>query len=358
MSPSSPLPDLALAPAALVALKARHLAFLEARLVSDAAEAEWKTCLGPIVADLLATRVGDLASPTRLADAADALFTAEAVERSVRPLARHVVNVVLAELRTEQGTVGARVPAATKARIDALLERPGLFPDRLVRALSEEDAVEEVLRDTLHDALKEFSEKVNPFVADWGLPALLKRLGPFGMGGIGKSFDTMRVDFEKRLDPEIRKFLQGMTRKSLRKMVELVIAKADEPRFVAVRKSLARWLLEQEIATLARSTDAEVVLLGQEIALDLLAAELSREGFRARRRALIEAALVAHQDRPLREVLDALGVGVSFDDGALATATWPLVRSALATPAVRAWLATIVGEFYDAEIAAAGAANA
>ena len=347
--------DLSLSPAALAALKARHLAFLEARLVSAEAEADWKKSLGPIVADLLAIKVGDLASPQHMADAADALFTPEAVERTVRPLARHIVNVVIHELHAEKGTVGARVPAATKKRIDQLLERPGLFPDRLVRALSEEYAVEEVMRDTLYDALKEFSEKVNPFTADWGLPGLLKKLGPFGMG---KGFDSMRADFEKRLDPEIRKFLQGMSRKSLRKMVEFTIAKADEPRFIAVRKRLVGWMLEQEIASLSRSTDVEVVLLGQDIALDITAAELSRGGFRERRRAMIEAALVARKDRTVKEALDELGVGLVLDVDTLATATWPMVRAALGAPAVRAWLEGIVGEFYDAEIAAAGGETA
>ena len=47
--------DLALSPAALTALKARHLAFLEARLVSAEAEAEWTKSLGLVVADLLST---------------------------------------------------------------------------------------------------------------------------------------------------------------------------------------------------------------------------------------------------------------------------------------------------------------
>jgi hypothetical protein len=347
--------DLDISPAALAALKARHLAFLHARLVSAEAEAEWKKTFGPVVADLLSIKIGDLASAAHLADAADALFTAEAVDAAVRPLARHIVNVVLHELQSEKGTVGARVPAATKKRIDQLLERPGLFPDRLLRAISEEDAVEEVLRDTLYDALKEFSEKVNPFTADWGLPGLLKKLGPFGMG---KSFDAMRADFEKRLDPEIRKFLQGMSRKSLRKMVEFTIANADQPRFVAVRKRLAGWLLEQEIATLSRSADVEVVQLGQEIALDITAAELSRGGFRDKRRALIEAALVARKDRTVKEALDELGVGLILDFDSLATATWPMVRAVLAAPAVRAWIDGLVSEFYDAEIAAASGEKA
>jgi hypothetical protein len=346
------MPDTdAISPAALAALKDRHLAYLTARLVSAEAEAEWRKTLGLVVADLLSVKVGELASPALLADAADTFFTAEAVERSVRPLARHVVNVVLQELRAEKGTVGARVPAATKKRIDALLERPGIFPDRLMRAMSEEPAIEEVVRDTLHDVLKEFSEKVNPFTADWGLPALLKRLGPFGMG---RGLDGMRIEFEKRLDPEIRKFLQGVSRSSLRRMVDITIDKADEPSFVAVRKRVARWLLEQEIATLSRSVEAEVVLLAQDIGLEILATELSREGLRARRRAMIEAALVAWKDRTVREVLDELGVAVVLDFEALAGASWPLVRGALATPAVRSWLAGIVGEFYDAEIAAAG----
>jgi hypothetical protein len=344
-----------LSPDALADLKARHLAFLEARLVSPEAEADWKQNLAHAYADLLAVKVRDVADARLIADAVDALISTEAVEAAVRPLARRVLAVVLRELSAERGTVAARVPVATRRRLDQLLERPGLFPDRLMRAMVEEDAVEEVMRDTLYDALKEFSEKVNPFVADWGLPALLKRLGPFG---VGKGLEGMRADFDKRLDPEIRKFLQGFSRRGLKRMADLTIAKADEPRFVAVRKRLAGWILEQEIAELCRGVDAEAIALGQEIALDVAASELQRSSFRARRRVLVEEAIAAHLDRPLGEVLRELGVTLTLDFPAIGAATWPLVRAVVGLPAVSSYLARIVGEFYDAEMSRSAAASA
>jgi hypothetical protein len=336
-------------PAALEALKARHLTFFEARVVSAKAEAEWQENLAAVYRDLLAARLSDVASAGVLADAANALFTSQTIEGAVRPLARQILREALRELRVEKGRVGDRVPAEGRQRIMALLERPGLMPDRFLREIIKEDAIDEVMRDVLYDALKEFSEKVNPFFADWGLPALLKKLGPFGFG---KGLESLRADFDRRLEPEMRKFLQGFSKKSLRRMVDFIIEHGDEPKFIAVRKRLAGWLLGQEVADLARATDIEAVLLGQDITLDIAAAELERSDVRARRRAALEQAIAAFQHRTVGEVLAELGVTFTPDFGPIAAATWPLARAALASPAAKAWFSSLVEEFYDAEIAA------
>lgn len=335
-------------PEALAALKARHIAFFEARLVSAKAEAEWQENLGAMYRDLLATRVRDLVRASALCDAANAVITGEAVERAVRPIARRAITEAIALVRAEKGKVGDRVPPEARKRIAALLERPGLLPDRFLREIVKEDAVDEVMRDVLYDALKEFSEKVNPFFADWGLPALIKKISPFGFG---KGLESMRAEFDRRLEPEIRKFLQGFSKKSLRRMADFTIEHGDEPKFIAVRKRLFDWILAQEIADLARATDAEAVLLAGDIALDVAAFEIDRSEHRARRRAMVEQAIAARQDRTVAEVLDELGITLQPDFAALAAASWPAVRQALSSPSARGWFAQIIGEFYDAELA-------
>jgi len=335
-------------PAALAALKARHIAFFEARVVSPKAEAEWRTNISAIYKELLATRLRDLVRASALCDAANALLTSDAVERAVRPVAKKALTELFAEVRAEKGKVSDRLSPAARKRIDALVSRPGLIPGRFLREIVKEDAVDDVMRDVLYDALKEFTEQVNPFFADWGLPALIKKISPFG---IGKGLTSLRAEFDRRLEPEMRKFIQGFSKKSIKRMAEFTIEHGDEPKFVEVRRRLLAWLLAQEIADLARSTDMEAVLLGQEIALDMAAFELDRSEHRARRRALLEQAIAARQDRTLGEVLAELGVTFTPDLDAIAAATWPAVRAALSSPPVRAWFAEMIGEFYDAEMA-------
>lgn len=338
-------------PTALAALKARHLAFVEARVVSAKAEAEWRANLAAAYGDLLATRLRDLAPGKALADVVDAMLTPDVVEKAVRPAMKIFTREVLGALHDEPGKVGDRIPAETKRQIDALVTRPGLIPGRFLHEIVKEDAVDDVMRDVLFDALKEFSQRVNPLVAEWGLPALLKKLTPFGLG---RGLKELQSEFDGRLEPEIRRFLQGFSRRSLPRVVDFVIAHGDQGKFLVARRRLAEWLLAQNIAELGRATDAEAILLAQDVALDITSSEFARTEHRARRRGAIERAIAARQDRTVGEVLGEIGVTLAPDFDALAAASWPLARAALATPTAKAWFASLVEEFYDGEMAAAG----
>src|ERR1700733_13583948 len=119
----------------LADLKARHLAFLEARLVSEQAEAEWRENAAAVLAALLGARVGAVVHPALLADALDAALTPDAVAQAARPVGGRVLPLVLRELRAEPGKLKDRVPAAARARLEALIARPSAFPDRLMREL-------------------------------------------------------------------------------------------------------------------------------------------------------------------------------------------------------------------------------
>lgn len=328
-------------------LKARQIAFFEARLVSAKAEEEWRSNAAAVCAELLATPVGRLASARDVADALDAALSDEAVKAAIRPLAQRVLTAAVAELRASRARAGDYVPDAALGKIDALMERPKMFPDRLMREVVEQDAIEEVMRDVLTETLKEFSDKVNPFFADWGLPALLGKLVPFGFGGVKKGLESVRAEFDRRLEPEIRKFLQGFTRQGLRRMAEIMIAKSDEPKAIAARKRITAWILEQEVRELLRPLDAEGARLAQEIGLDVAAHALSLKATRELRHAAIEEELEKHKERPLAEVLAEYGVTHVPDVDALARAAWPVVRSALSSDAARSWIASMIGEFYE-----------
>ena len=326
--------------------KARHVAFLHARLVSAEAAAEWVAAAPAIHDALLSARVGDVIDAPALAAAVDASLGGEAVERAARPLAQRLLPVILAELRAEPGKVNGRVPAASHRHIDALVAHPGLLPERLLREIVEQDAIDEIMRDVLYDGFKEFSEKVNPFTAEWGIPSLLKRMTLLG-GAMTKGVDTVKAELDRRMEPEIRRFLAGFSRRGLRRMVDVTIARGDQPTSIAVRKHMVAWLLDQEIAALAREADPVALAIAAELGLDIAAAELSRPEGRARRRALLEAAIADARDKTVREALAELGVTLQVDDRALAAAAWPAVRTALGSPAVKAWLEKVVGEFYE-----------
>jgi hypothetical protein len=239
------------------------------------------------------------------------------------------------------------VPQAARPKIDRLLERPKLVPAKLLREVMESEAFEEVMRDRMYEAMKEFSEKVNPFFAEWGLPSLLRKLSPFGFGGVGKSLDGVKAEFQRRLEPETRKFLQGFSRQAMRETADVIIARGDEPKFIAVRKKVAAWLLEQEIGELARQLDAEGTALAQEIGLDVLEHNLGREALAARRRAAVEAFVAANRALPIGELLAREGIAFTPDFDAIAAATWPFVQSACASAPVQGWLEALVAEFFD-----------
>jgi hypothetical protein len=335
-------------PVALAALKARHLAFVEARVVSAKAEREWRANIAAAYGDLLATRLGDLAPGKALADMVDAVLTPDVVEKAVRPAMKVFTREMLSALHEEKGKVGDRIPEETKRRIDALVTKPGLIPGRFLHEIVKEDVVDDVMRDVLFDALKEFSERVNPLVAEWGLPAVLKKITPFGLG---RGLKELQSEFDRRLEPEIRRFLQGFSRRSLPRVVDFVVAHGDQGKFLVARRRLVEWLLAQHVAELGRATDAEAIQLAQDITLDIASSEFAQAEHRARRRGAIERAIVVRQERTVGEVLAEIGVTIAPDFDALAAATWPLARAALATPTAQSWFASLVEEFYDSEIA-------
>jgi len=296
---------------------------------------------------LLETPLEALLEPSRVEAAIEALLTKEQIERGARPLARGVHFAVLHSMRGDSTKLGALIPASARARVDKLLAKKKTMNERLIRQLIEQEAMEETLRDVIFDALKEFNERVNPFVADWGLPGLFKKLGPFGLGPLAKSLDNVRVEFDKRLEPEMRKFLQGFSRRAVRRMADLVVQNGDDPKFTELRKSMVSWLYEQELRELVANVDDESAELWNAIGVDVAEHALLLEASKTKRRAALEVLLRDHGKEPLRRVLERHGLHAKPDAGAIARSLWPIARAIFEGPAARARVETIVSEFWQ-----------
>lgn len=351
--------DRPLAPtrAQLEDLKAKHTAFLEARLRSPRAREEWRANVGAVLADLMRTPLGEVIEAEALGKALDALLARTLFDEVTRPAIEKIAPEAHAQAMKAPDAIGAHVPAPARARIEALLARPDVVPPKLIREIAVQDAAHEVMRDVLYDALKQFSERVNPFVADWGLPALLKKLGPFA-GGLGKGLEGTRTEFERRLDPEIRKFLQGFSSKALRDMAESVITRGHTPPFVAFRQRIGSFLLEQRLADvlLDAKGSREVTSIGLDIAADVL----GDEALAKKRRALVDGWIAANARTPLGDLVAKLGLPRTPPASlveALADATFPAFTAAIATPAAKQWLAGLAAEFYDGVAASDEAAG-
>lgn len=325
-------------------LAAREIAFFERRLVS---EADWRRHVEQATDALLCRRVRDLVDGAAFERAIETATTGDVFSHGVAPIAAEIQRRTAAGLREDDTLVGEYVPETAREKIHELLGRPKVVPEKVLRQFLEQDAVEELLRDVLYDAIKEFNEKVNPFFAEWGLAGLVRKLP--GLRLVARSMDNVRAEFDRRLDPEIRKFLQGFSRRALRKLADTAVGKSDDPKFVALRRTFVAWAYEQPLRDFAGLADDEGAARVRAIAFEIAEHVLALEPVRARRQEAVSGLLAEYGDRTLGEALRGCGVTARPDFDALAAATWPQARAILESPASRAYMGEIVREFFAEE---------
>lgn len=339
--------DLSLSPAVISALRTRHLAYLAERLTDDRAARDFRLSFANAYDHVLSRPVRELVDPSRLVDGLAAVLTEPSVRALAMPIGREIHLRAVTSLRKDDAKLGEYVPPKAREALDALVGRADLVPETLVRRVIEQEAIEEILRDVLYDALVEFNDTVNPFFADWGLPALIKRFVPIGSGAVLKSITALRSEFDKRLEPEIRKFLLAFSRRAKDKMADFVVAKGGDPAFVGLRKSVVAFFYDQTIREIVAGWDAPARAHADVAAEEILVATLASARPKERLRAELEAMLAEHGDRPLGEVLAGFGVTARPELEALADLVWPTVRLLLESPPAKAFYERITWEFYD-----------
>ena len=280
-------------------------------------------------------------------DGVVAVVLGEAVaEGMARPLARAVISEIGEPVATLEATTAEMMGERARAAIEALVARPDVIDAAMVRAVTREPAVEAVMRDVLFEALVAFNDRTNPFVAPWGVPALLDALPRVGRGTIKKTFDTVRGEFERRLQPEMRRFLEGFSRKSLDTMVDLFEAKAAEPELVALRHHAVGKVLDAPIAELAWPPgDPRHASLAAAVEAGI-AHVLAEPRTRALTEAVVSGWWARHAKTTLDELLAELEI-VPVHPEPFVTAAWPAVQAALDDDAVVSLLAELIDASHE-----------
>lgn len=337
---------LSLDPATIAALRSRHVAFLAERLVDDRARGDFIRSFAGGYDHVMARPIRELFDPKALVDGGAKVLASDAVRGLLAPIARELHRRVLASLRSDDAKLGDYVPAGARAAIGELIARPDLVPEALVRKVVGDDVVEEIMRDVLYDALVEFNESVNPFFADWGLPALIKRFMPIGSGTVLKSMSAVRGEFDKRLEPEIRKFLLGFSRKSKTKIADFLVSSAGDPKQIALRQSIVAFFYEESLAKITANVDDDARMNADDAALAIVLEVLTKERPRERLLAELEKLVADHGDETLGAWLERIGVTERPDLTALAELVWPFVKLALESPPARAFWERVTWDFY------------
>jgi len=335
-------------------IRARQLAWASAQLVSPEAEATYRQGLRLGWEAVLKTPVAHLIDPNGLADALDRLLDAKVVREAMAPIERALRGWLLQELQADGSRLDAYVPESAQAWLEQLVARSAPLRTRITRVVIEHPTTEAVMRDVLHDALTDFSNKVNPFFAEWGLPALLKKVLPLGAGAVLRSMDAVKGEFDKRLEPEIRRFLQGASRQALRKLAGMLAAQEESAPAVALRQAILEAVLSQTVSELSTELGAEGLVLLQGAIDETTAHLLSLDSLRARRRVAVLAFVQAHANATVGEVLAHYWVTHTPDLDAVADATWPVVRAALQSGPVQGLLAAWIHRFFDEVTGTAG----
>jgi len=205
-----------LSPEQVADLRARHLAYLHQRLTGPESKEAWRRNVEAGLQGLLDAPVSSLLSVEAVDLALREALSAQALEHGLLPVTQSMSRMEVARLRQEPGPLSQFFSEGAKTALNELLGRPGLVPVEVLREVLVHPAVEDGLRAVLLEALREFSEKVNPFFAEWGPLSLLKKLSPFGFGAMSKSFESVQREFDKRLQQEMQRFIEGFSRRGHR----------------------------------------------------------------------------------------------------------------------------------------------
>jgi hypothetical protein len=331
----------------ITGLRARHIAFLTERLTDDRARGDFLRSLEAGYDHVLGLPLrAILPEPKALVSQLDAALTQPVVRGLLSPIVREVHRRVVAALRTDETTLGTFVAEAARRAIDELLARPDIVPQPLVRKIVDEEVVEEIMRDVTYDALREFNDTVNPFFADWGLPALIKRFLPIGSGAVLKSMTAVRGEFDKRLEPEIRKFLLGFSRKAKVKLADFLVGHAADPKMIALRKSVVAYFYGESLQAITKDIDDDARMAIDEAAEEIVLTVLANDHARTRLVAELDKLLAEHGDETVGAWLARIGVTERPAFDALAAVLWPYVKLALESPPARAFWERVTWDFY------------
>jgi hypothetical protein len=297
---------------------------------------DWQRTLEGAISAALDAPLGNLLDPAATADFVDMLAERAFLEKTARPVAAALSAFVVDEAKRDERPMASYLAPETRSELTAFAASAKPVPRALLDALLAEKGVRSFIEGFLFDAMREFYERANPFFAETGLPAMIKKLIPIGSGAVLKALEVARGEFETRLEPELKKFLGGFTGRAL-ESVKAGVGAGSRELASQITGVVLGFVLDRPVKELAGEVEPARLAQGVKLAVAILGDLDDDETFRARRRELVEGFVRRHANRPVREVLAEHGIAVEPHVPSLAQATFPLVRGVGGLAPVRAW---------------------
>lgn len=322
-------------------------AWLEARLTSERGRGDARGLLEAGVEAILDRPLGEVLPEAAFARAVDDVAT----EARLCDLARCILRLAVApgveELKGDQEPVGRWLDAEARARLEALVAREGIVDESFIDVVFSQAATEELFAETLFRALQDFSESV-PAVVQSLTPASLGKIASRLQGAAGGVRDRMREEIQRRLEPEIRRFVQAATRRLLDGAAGFVKSGLDREGSMEARKNLLRHALDRPTSTYLQHLDPEARADVEAVLVSVARNEEARAELRARLLAIHRRLLERFGTRSVRAVLAAHEVELDLDYDAWLDALWPAAEAALRSPGARRVLESLASDLLEA----------
>ncbi|MBI4820626.1 MAG: hypothetical protein HY791_30460 [Deltaproteobacteria bacterium] len=314
--------------------------WLVGRLTDDAYLADWARLLESGYQAWLAAPLSELVPESSVLALTNVTLEPARLAAAIRPIFGAGLRRLVSDAKKDTLPLRDWVPPEAEAVIAAAANRPGLVRREWVETIFKEEAIEKIAAEALFRALKDFSTVISKLIKN--LP-ILRRVPILGGGGIaGKLVE----EIERLLEPEIRSFLAGGTRRALDRASVFAIDHLDDPASRALRKNVAAFILSKSpafhIDPLSPEVLADVeraaVLISERIAANPRSKEIATR--------VISELAKGNGHKTLGQALDELGANVTPPFHELAMITWPAAKRLIQSEGFKSWLDQILEELF------------
>lgn len=317
-------------------------AWLRERLTGPRGRQDWDRLVASSWDQLMVTPLGVLVPPDDVVALIETNLEPERLQELVQPVVAMILPALVVRYREDKAPLGRWVPDSARGAIERVASRPGVVHEEWIRALFRQRVVEAVMADALYRGIRDFSTI---------MPRLFLSLTPMqrfakigGAGAIGK---RLVDELEKRIEPEIKNYLEGGTKRALARAANFAVDHIDDEAARAFRRNVVQFVL-------AKSPSFHSHALSDELLADLpdIARTVAKHiALRGETKTLVERGVrdvyATYGDKAAGQVLRELGIEHSPDLKAWAAVTWPGVVSCMEAPGVRSWLDGLMREVIE-----------
>ena len=317
-------------------------AWLRHRLLTEQFSVEWETLLRSSIERFLSFPVNQLISEKDFNRIVSDSLTTEVMNALCRELVVPFFHHLIVRLGAETTTAKEWTTAETLERLVSVIESPGVIQREWIEQFFKQEAVSEVLVDSIYSALREFSTII---------PRLVLRSLPSGrfkaLGLAGNLTEKIASQLEKIIEPEIRSFLNSSSQSLISRACEFTAGQLDSPTSRSMRANLLRFGVEQQLSFHIAGIDETKRSVLENAIKHHFDGVSHNPAFLAAIERETQEFFTTHGHRSLTEIAPDLGAELLRRTEVIAMVSLPHVRNLIEVPQVSDWLDSLVDELLD-----------